>query len=144
VGHPERLGHQAGDGAPSRERETEKAFEHGRNQGSGAFWDQGGGKKSSVASSRSGNPGESTVWKKAGQTRMSYHKSPQKRIAGIFLFLLSVGCGTPVATPVPPTPTAMPPTATPTPIPPTPTPTPVFTLATSAEEVVGTWQAASW
>ncbi|MFC2030983.1 hypothetical protein ACFLWA_09670 [Chloroflexota bacterium] len=38
-------------------------------------------------------------------------------------------------------PTPIPRTPTPTPEPPTATPTPVFTLATSAEEIVGTWQA---
>jgi hypothetical protein len=38
-------------------------------------------------------------------------------------------------------PTPIPPTPTPTPEPPTATPTQVFTLATSAEEIVGTWQA---
>jgi hypothetical protein len=47
----------------------------------------------------------------------------------------------PTATPVPPTPTPVSPTATPTPKPPTATPTPAFTLITSAEEIVGTWQA---
>lgn len=49
----------------------------------------------------------------------------------------------PTATPLPPTatPTPVPPTLTPTPVTPTATPTPVYTLVTSAEEVIGTWQA---
>jgi hypothetical protein len=71
-----------------------------------------------------------------------------------------VGCGTSQATPTPlpvattlpeptqapPEPTEAPPEPTATqveptatPIPPTPTPTQVFTLVTSAEEIVGTW-----
>ena len=49
----------------------------------------------------------------------------------------------PTSTPVPPTSTPIPPTATLTPVPPTPrptsTPTEAFTLASSAEEIVGTW-----
>lgn len=39
----------------------------------------------------------------------------------------------------PATPTPEPPTATPTPVPPTATATQAFTLATTAEEIVGTW-----
>lgn len=41
-----------------------------------------------------------------------------------FVFMLLIGCGAPAATPVPPT----------------TTPTPAVTLATSVEQVVGTWQ----
>ena len=51
----------------------------------------------------------------------------------------------PIATPVPPTDTPVPPTDTPvpptdTPVPPTVKPTETFTLAESAEEIVGTWR----
>jgi hypothetical protein len=80
-------------------------------------------------------------------------------VTGLTLVILFVvGCGAPAATPEPtatftlvpptatPTPvpptvtsTAIPPTATLKPEPPTATPTQAFTLATSAEEIVGTW-----
>lgn len=53
----------------------------------------------------------------------------------------------PTATPVPPTDTPVPPTDTPvppTPVPPTETPGAEFTLATSTEEILGTWQQGSW
>lgn len=73
----------------------------------------------------------------------------------MLIALLLVGCGGPAATPtsvsttatlVPPTPTPVSPTATLMPKPPTATPTPtqVFTLATSVEEIVGTWRAGSY
>ena len=52
------------------------------------------------------------------------------------IVLLLSGCGGP---PVEPTATPIPPTATP--VPPTATPTQAFTLATSAEEILGTWVA---
>lgn len=62
----------------------------------------------------------------------------------IFTLVFSVACAS--EAPEPATPTPLPPTATPTPVPPTrtpepptATPTPAFTLATSAEEIVGTW-----
>ena len=48
---------------------------------------------------------------------------------------------TPSSEPPTETPTPVPPTATPTPEPPTATPTQVFTLVTSADEIVGTWRA---
>jgi hypothetical protein len=93
---------------------------------------------------------------------MSYQKLLQRTIGVTLAMLLLIGCDTtpttlvseaPAATstPVPsvatPTPTPLPPTATPTPVPPartpeppTATPTQAFILATSAEEIVGTWQ----
>ncbi len=83
-------------------------------------------------------------------TKMSYQKLLQWVIGSTLVVLLLVRCGAPPATPVAPTipPTAtpipstatpVPPTDTPTPKPPTATPTETFTLATSAEEIVGTW-----
>ena len=79
---------------------------------------------------------------------MNRQKLSQQVMGTMLITLLLVGCGAPAATPtpipptatpVPPTPTPVPPTATPTPKPPTATPTQAFTLATSAEEIVGTW-----
>ena len=92
---------------------------------------------------------------------MSSQKLPQQMIGVTLVTLLLAGCSVPpaapvveapaatstpvpsVATPTPEPPTATPtpePTATPTPEPPTATPAPAFTLAASAEEIVGTWQ----
>ena len=92
---------------------------------------------------------------------MNYQKLLQQMIGVTLAMLLLVGCDTPpttlvseapaaTSTSVPsvatPTPTPLPPTATLTPVlpartsePPTATPTQAFTLATSAEEIVGTW-----
>jgi len=93
---------------------------------------------------------------------MNRQKLSQQVMGAMLITLLLVGCGAPAATPVPPTATPVPPTATPTPEPPTATPTPVpptatptpkpatatptqaFTLATSAEEIVGTWVAGNY
>jgi hypothetical protein len=98
---------------------------------------------------------------------MSRQKLSQQVMGTILITLLLVGCGAPAATPtptpptatpvpptptpnpptatpVPPTPTPVPPTATPTPKPPTATPTQAFTLATSAEEILGTWGAGNY
>lgn len=62
-------------------------------------------------------------------------------IGGILITLLLVGCSVPAAspTPIPPadTATSAPPTATTAP--PTSTPTPEFPLATSIEDILGTW-----
>ena len=58
----------------------------------------------------------------------------------VFLSVLLNGCA-PAAPLVPLTSTPNPPTATPTLKPPTATPTRAYTLATSAEEIVGTWLA---
>jgi len=57
---------------------------------------------------------------------MNRQKLSQQVMGAMLTTLLLVGCGAPAATP--------------TPIPPTATPTQAFTLATSAEEIVGTWQ----
>ena len=76
----------------------------------------------------------------------------QQVMGAMLILLLLVGCSAPAAepTPEPPTatytpilptgtPTPVPPTATPTIEPPTATPTDVFVLATSADEILGTW-----
>lgn len=86
---------------------------------------------------------------------MKQQKLSQRLIRVMFITLLLVGCGAPAVTPTPPTVTStpvtltatsvpatltpVPPTATHTPIPRTATPTEPFTLATSAENIVGTW-----
>lgn len=84
---------------------------------------------------------------------MKRQKLSQRLIEVMLSTLLLVGCGAPAVTPVSPTatpttvpltatsvpPTPVPPTATPTPKPQTATPTEAFTLATSAENIVGTW-----
>lgn len=86
---------------------------------------------------------------------MKRQKLSQRLIEVMLIPLLLVGCGAPAvtlipptatptpvpltATSVPPTLTPVPPTATRTPIPRTATPTEAFTLATSAETIVGTW-----
>lgn len=91
---------------------------------------------------------------------MNRQKLSQPVLGAMLITRLLVGCGTPAATPIAPTatPTTEPPTATPTPVPPTATPTPIpptatptaepptatptqaITLATSADEIAGTWQ----
>jgi hypothetical protein len=93
---------------------------------------------------------------------MSSQKLPWQMIGVTLVMLLLAGCSVPPAAPVveapaatstlapsvatptpePPTatPTPEPPTAIPTPGPPTATPAQAFTLAASAEEIVGTWQ----
>lgn len=68
----------------------------------------------------------------------------RQSMGAMLIFLLLVGCGAPAAEPIPApstaTDTPIPPTtATSTTEPPTSTPTPAFTLATSIEDVVGTW-----
>ena len=91
----------------------------------------------------------------------------QKSVCWVMLVFLLVGCGTsqatstllpeattlPEPTDIPPEPTAtqvepsvtpIPPTATPTVRSLTATPTQVFTLVTSAEEIVGTWLGAAF
>ena len=101
------------------------------------------------------------------------HQELLNVFCSIFVVLLLAACGgvsiapsesaasagtpaPPADTPVPPTATPVPPTDTPvpptdTPVPPTPTPVPptetsaaAFTLASSAEEIVGTWQLGSY
>lgn len=66
-------------------------------------------------------------------------------IVGVMIGLLLVGCSGPTDTPIPSTaaPTTERPAATPTPEPPTATSTQAFTLATSADEIAGTWQKTS-
>jgi hypothetical protein len=80
--------------------------------------------------------------------KMNHQKLSLQTLGAILIPLLIVGCGVPVATPTPipssaipasPTVTPVPPTATLTSKPPTATPTQAFTLATSAEKIVGTW-----
>lgn len=58
---------------------------------------------------------------------MSRQKLSQQVMGAMLITLLLVGCGAPAATS--------------TPIPPAATPTQAFTLATSAEEIAGTWVA---
>lgn len=65
---------------------------------------------------------------------MDRQKLSQQVMGAMLITLLLVGCGAPAA------PTPMPPTATPTVAPPTATPTPAVRLATSVEEIAGTWQ----
>jgi hypothetical protein len=57
---------------------------------------------------------------------MNRQKLSQQVMGAMLTTLLLVGCGAPAATP--------------TPVPPTAAPTQAFTLATSAVEIVGTWQ----
>lgn len=91
---------------------------------------------------------------------MKRQKLSQRLIEVMLITLLLVGCGAPAVTPVsptatpttvpltatsvPPTLTPVPLTATRTPIPRTATPTEAFTLATSAENIVGTWVVGSY
>lgn len=58
---------------------------------------------------------------------MSYRKLLPSIVGLTLIVSFAVGCGAPVATPVPPT----------------ATPTQVFTLAASADQIVGTWRAGS-
>jgi hypothetical protein len=88
---------------------------------------------------------------------MNGKRISQKVMGAMLILLLLVGCGAPAAeptsapptatyTPIPPTATStpVPPTTTPTAEPPTAKPTQAFTLATSADEIFGTWHAGSY
>ena len=72
---------------------------------------------------------------------MNALKMPVFMIAFLVVLFVSVGCGAPtVATPIPLTVTGVSTVTTPTMESPTATPTQAITLATSSEEVLGTWR----